>query len=90
MTEEEKAYTHWLYQAVGMGNRGFLRDLARFGTAGELYGLVCSGRLAEKVSARYQKKVTQMTEFAKGYDVDGEYGRMTERGIRLVTERVDG
>lgn len=86
LTEEEKAYIHWLYQAVGMGNRGFLRELARFGTARELYGLVCSGRLSEKVSARYQKKVTQMSEFAEGYDVYGEYDRMTERGIRLVTE----
>lgn len=87
MTKEEKAYIHWLYQAVGMGNRGFLRDLARFGTAREIYALVRSGRLAEKVSARYQKKMAQMTEFAKGYDVDGAYDRMTERGIRLVTER---
>lgn len=86
VAEEEKAYIHWLYQAVGMGNRGFLRDLARFGTARELYGLVCSGRLSEKVSARYQKKVTQMSEFTKGYDLYGEYGRMTERGICLVTE----
>lgn len=87
MTEEEKAYIHWLYQAVGMGNRVFLRGLAHFGTARQLYGMVCSGGLAEKVSARYQKKVEKIAEFTEGYDVKGEYGRMTERGIRLVTEK---
>ena len=90
MTEEEKAYTHWLYQAVGMGNRVFLRGLVHFGTARELYGLVRSGRLVEKVSARYQKKVRKIEEFTEGYDVEEEYGRMIERGIRLVTEKEAG
>lgn len=86
VAEEEKAYIHWLYQAVGMGSRGFLRSLSELGTPGEIYRLAVSGALADKVSERYAKKVTQMSEFSRDYDVAGAYGRMRERGISLVTE----
>lgn len=86
VTEEEKAYIHWLYQAVGMGSRGFLRSLSSLGTPREIYRLAVSGVLSEKISEKYAKKVTQMSEFSRGYDVSGEYGRMRERGISLVTE----
>ena len=86
VTEEEKAYIHWLYQAVGVGSRGFLRSLLSWGTPRELYQMTFSGALAKKVSERYTKKVTQMTEFSKGYDVEGVYGHMREQGISLVTE----
>ncbi len=86
VTEEEKAYMHWLYQAVGVGSRGFLRSLATLGTPRELYRLTVSGALSEKVSERYEKKVEKMSEFSRGYDVAGMYGRMRERGIFLVTE----
>lgn len=85
--EREKAYQHWLYQAAGFGSRKFLRMLAPFGTAEEIYGQLHSGKLAERVAPRYGKKVTQMSEFSKGYDVEGSYGRMRERGVCLVTER---
>lgn len=86
VTEEEKAYIHWLYQAAGVGSRGFLRSLAVFGTPRELYGMTVSGVLSEKVPERLQKKVTQMSEFSRGYDVEGSYDSMRERGIFLVTE----
>jgi DNA processing protein len=86
VAEEEKAYIHWLYQAVGVGSRGFLRSLATLGTPRELYRLTVSGALSEKVSERYEKKVAKMSEFSRGYDVAGMYGRMRERGIFLVTE----
>ena len=86
MTEEDKAYIHWLYQAVGVGRRGFLRSLATLGTPRELYRLTVSGALSEKVSERYEKKVAKMSEFSRGYDVAGMYGRMRERGIFLLTE----
>ena len=86
VTEEEKAYIHWLYQAVGVGSRGFLRSLATLGPPRELYRLTVSGALSEKVSERYEKKVAKMSEFSRGYDVAGMYGRMRERGIFLVTE----
>ena len=48
--------------------------------------MTVSGALAGKVSERYAKKVAQMSEFTRGYDVPGVYGRMRERGIFLVTE----
>lgn len=86
VTEEEKAYAHWLYQSVGMGNRGFLRSLASFATPREIYQMTVSGKLAEKIAERFRKKVAQMSEFARGYDVPGEYESMRERGICLVTE----
>lgn len=84
--EEDKPYIHWLYQAVGMGSRGFLRSLSSLGTPREIYRLTVSGALSEKVSERYAKKVTQMSEFSRDYDVSGVYGCMRERGISLVTE----
>lgn len=83
--EEEKAYIHWLYQAAGMGSRGFLRALEPFGTPREIYGMTLSGALSEKLSERFQKKAARMSEFSRGYDVAGAYGRMRERGIFLVT-----
>lgn len=86
-TEREKAYLHWLYQAAGFGGRGFVRMLSPFGTAEEIYGLLLSGKLAERVSPRYAKKVAQMSEFSGNYDVEGVYEKMRGRGIRLITER---
>lgn len=86
VTEEEKAYIHWLYQAAGIGSRGFLRSLAALGTPRELYRLTVSGALSEKLSERLRKKAVKMEEFSRGYDVAGAYGRMRERGICLVTE----
>lgn len=87
MTEREKAYLHWLYQAAGISAGGFLRTLAPFGTAEEIYGQLHSGKLAERISPRYGKRLTRMSEFSRDYDVEGAYGRMRERGICLVTER---
>lgn len=86
VSEREKAYLHWLYQAAGIGSRGFLRMLAPFGTAEEIYGMLRSGKLAERVSPRYAKKVTQMLEFDRGYDVEASYGKLRERGVCLVTD----
>lgn len=87
VSEGEKAYLHWLYQAAGIGGRGFLRSLAPLGTAKEIYGQLCSGKLSERVAPRYVKKVTKMSEFSKGYDVAGAYETLRERGISLVTEQ---
>ena len=85
MTEQDKAYIHWLYQAVGMGNRGLLRGLEEIGTPQEIYQMAVSDSLKEKVSKRYQHKISYVMEFAEGYDVQGEYERMIDRGIRMVT-----
>lgn len=85
MTELDKAYMHWLYQAVGMGNRGLLRSLETIGTPQEIYQMAVSDRLEEKVAKRYQNKITYVTECARDYDVQGEYECMKERGIQMVT-----
>lgn len=84
--EREKAYLHWLYQAAGFGGRGFVRMLSSFGSAEEIYKLLCAGKLMERITPRYAKKVAQMAAFSEGYDVEAAYGRMWERGIRMVTE----
>lgn len=87
VSEREKAYLHWLYQAAGPGSRGFLRLLAPFGTAQEIYGQLGSGKLKERIAPRYAQKVAQMTAFSNGYDVEEAYAKMRERGICLVTEK---
>lgn len=85
MTEREKAYMHWLYQAVGMGGRGLLKRLEQAGTPEEIYGLAVQGRLEEKLSARYRSKAEQITAYIEGYDVEAEYAKLTAAGIGFVT-----
>lgn len=87
VSEREKAYLHWLYQAAGIGSRGFLRSLASLGTAEELYGQLLSGRLSERIAPRYAAKVAKMSEFSREYDVTGAYEMLRERGICLITEQ---
>lgn len=87
VSEREKAYLHWLYQAAGIGSRGFLRSLASLGTAEELYGQLLSGRLSERIAPRYAAKVAKMSEFSREYDVTGVYETLRERGICLITEQ---
>ena len=85
MTEQDKAYIHWLYQAVGMGSRGLLRSLEAIGTPRRIYQMAASGELKEKVSKRYHNKIARVLECVEGYDIPGEYERMKDRGIRMVT-----
>lgn len=88
--KEEKAYMHWLYQAVGMGNHRLLKELETLGSPKEIYELVRTGQLEEKLGKRYQKKALQMSQFTLEYDVTGEYEKMLERGIKFVTIKEDG
>lgn len=83
--QEDKAYMHWLYQAVGMGNSRFLQEMDKLGSPRMLYELVRMGKLEEKLSKQYQKKAIQIAQFTQGYDVVGEYEKMRERGIRFLT-----
>lgn len=85
--EEEKAYIHWLYQAVGTGGRGLYRALARLGTPEEIYGLAQREMLAKEMPERYQNKITHVIESVREYDVWDSYERMKKRGICLVTDR---
>lgn len=85
LTEQDKAYIHWLYQAVGMGNRGLLRGLEAVGSPQEIYQMAVNGSLGEKVSKRYQNKIAHVIEFTEGYGVQEEYERMKDRGIGMVT-----
>lgn len=85
MTEEEKAYMHWLYQAVGMGNRGLLKSLEMIGTPREIYQMAVAGSLTEKITKHYKNKIAHVIESTSDYDVRGEYECMRERGIRMVT-----
>lgn len=85
MTERDKAYMHWLYQAVGMGCRGTLKRLEQAGTPEEIYGLAVQGRLEEKLSGRYRSKAEQITAYTAGYDVEAEYAKLAAAGINFVT-----
>lgn len=82
---EEKAYMHWLYQAVGMGNHRFLKELEKTGPPKTIYELVRAGRLGDNLGKAYRKKAEQIAQFTQGYDVIGEYEKMLERGIKFMT-----
>ncbi len=81
----DKAYMHWLYQAVGMSNRGLLRVLEKIGPAREIYEMAAQGLLGEKLGARYRKKTEQIEAFTDNYNVEAEYEKMVDRGISFVT-----
>lgn len=83
--ESDKAYLHWMYQAVGMGNRKLFRELRRLGPAEEIYEMAKKGLLGEKLSVRYQKKAEKLTVSAQKYDVAVRYEEMINRGISFVT-----
>lgn len=83
--ETDKAYAHWLYQAVGMGNRRLFEELRQSAPTEEIYEMAKRGLLEEKLSKKYKKKADRLTEYARNYDVIGKYEEMTERGISFVT-----
>lgn len=95
---EDKVYTHWLYRAVGMGNRGLLKKLDQIGTHREIYEMAVSGSLEqyvredceEKLPKRYLRKAAQITEASRNCDVIADYEQMTDRGISLLTCREAG
>lgn len=86
MEKEEKPYIHWLCYSLGTGNKSFLRALTALGSPREVYGLAVSGRLAEKLTERFREKAAALSENSKAYDVQGEYERLTGRGICLAAQ----
>lgn len=88
--ESDKAYRHWLYQAVGMGNRGLLRKLTSDCTPAEIYETAKKRCLDKMLSTRYQAKANQIEAFTENYDVTAEYEKLIERGISFVTVNEEG
>ncbi len=86
MTEKDryKAYMHWLFQAAGMGSRGFIRALLALWPPEEIYRLAAGGQLAEKTGKKYLEKARKLEASAAGCDVAGEYERLCGRGIAFV------
>ena len=84
--EKEKAYEHWLLQAAGTGNRGFLRLLRKERSARQIYEEVTAGTLKENLPERYQKKAEKLERFRPDYDIEDEYKGLLQRGIKLVVE----
>lgn len=83
-TELNKAYLHWMYQTIGMGNHGLFGQLRSLGPPQEIYEMAKERRLAVRLSDRnsqYKKKAVLLEASAADHDVIAEYGRMTERGI---------
>ena len=83
--EADKAYMHWLFQASGMGSRGFVRALLQIGVPEEIYGLAVSGHLADRLTGRYREKAAALEASAPAFDVADEYGKLRERGIFFVS-----
>lgn len=82
--EADKAYMHWLYQAVGMGNRRLLDRLRSIGQPEEIYELAKRKLLSEKLSGKYRAKAERIEASAEDYDVIAEYERMAGRGISFT------
>lgn len=82
--ESDKAYMHWLYRAVGMGNRRLIQNLLQLGSPSEIYEIAKRGMLSEKVGGKYKTKAKQIEESATNCDVMAEYDEMTSRGISFV------
>lgn len=88
--ESDKAYFHWLYQAVGMGNRRLFGELRQLAPPEEIYEMAKRGLLEEKLSRKYKKKAEQLTASTQNYDVAAKYEGMIERGISFVTIGEEG
>lgn len=82
--ESDKAYMHWLYRAVGMGNRRLIQNLLLLGPPVEIYEMARKGMLSEKLSGKYREKAGKIEESAVKCDVMAEYNEMTARGISFV------
>ena len=82
--ESDKAYMHWLYRAVGMGNRRLVQNLLQLGSPAEIYEMAKRGMLSEKVGGKYKTKAKRIEESATNCDVMAEYDEMTSRGISFV------
>ena len=87
--ESDKAYMHWLYQAVGMGNRKLLRILMSVGTPPEIHEMACKKKLSGTLGKTYAAKAKMLEEAAENYDVAEEYGRLADRGIMFVAAGED-
>ena len=83
--ESDKAYMHWMYQAVGVGSRKLLRALMSVGTPSEIHEMACKKKLSEKLGKTYTAKAKMLEAAAEDYDVVGEYERLADRGILFVT-----
>ncbi len=86
VTEEEHAYIHWMAQALGAGNKRFLRALSELGEPREIYGMAVSGKLADRLTECFREKAALLSENSRLFDVQGEYERLTGRGIHLVAQ----
>lgn len=82
--ELDKAYLHWMYQAVGMGNHRLFGILRSFGPPQEVYGMARRELLSDKLSDRYKERAKRVEAFTANYDVAAEYEKMTGRGILFV------
>lgn len=86
MDKQEKPYIHWLCQSLGAGNKSFLRALNGLGAPREVFDLAVSGKLADKLTGRFREKAALLSEKSNTFDVQGEYERLTGRGIHLVAQ----
>ena len=52
-SEQNKAYLHWIYQTVGMGNHKLFAKLRSLGEPQEVYEMAKHGRLSDRLSDKY-------------------------------------
>lgn len=62
-----------------------MRRMEQAGTAREVYEMARAGILEDRLDVRYKEKAQKLQAAARTEDVTGEYERMRERGISLLT-----
>lgn len=86
MDEKQRAYAYWLNSAPGIGEKSIRKLVSRCGCLEEVY------LAGEKLyrSLLPEKKAEELIAFTAGWDVEGEYGRLMETGVKFITVEEQG
>lgn len=81
------AYAYWLCSVPGIGDRSIKRLLGRHGSAREIFIAARGGLQTEGAwkGALTPKQEAQLHGSARGWDLLGEYERLSENGIRFIS-----
>lgn len=79
---DEKRYAYWLACVPGVGSRTIAQLLKYCGSARQVYGMPRDSLL--KIYGIGERTAERICESKKGWDLDGAWERLRERGISFV------
>ena len=83
---EEKKYEYWLHRLPKAGNSTIRELLRRYHTPSEVYEAV-KRKSKGALEVLNEDRFPEAAAFTNGYDLNGEYEKMLQKGIRMLTER---